>query len=289
MAKSPRLRLDESLVERGLAPSRSAARGLIMAGLVLVDGEMRDKAGTPISREAQVELKERPRYVSRGGDKLVHALKVFGLDVTDTSVLDVGSSTGGFVDCMLQAGASRVIALDVGRGQLDGRLRNDGRVHVMEKVNARHLDCGTLPWVPDFFTMDVSFISVRKVLPAVQACLAPSNRGLVLIKPQFEAGPRQVGKGGVVRDPQVHREVLLDLGRFVVESGGCELMGVCDSGLMGADGNREFFFYVGSGGENAWGIDTLERAVDSLLEDVVPDVTGDSARPDEQQDATARW
>ena len=164
MVRIARIRLDELLPARGLAPSRAAARGLIMAGLVLVSGEVSDKAGTSVSVDADIVLKERPRFVSRAGDK--------------------------------------VIALDVGRGQLDNRLRGHPRVHVLEKVNARYLTRAELPYEPDLLTMDVSFISVGKVLPAVVVCMAPRFEALVLIKPQFEAGPSQVGKGGIVRDPK---------------------------------------------------------------------------------------
>ena len=227
---------------------------------------MSDKAGTLVSLDALVELKKRPRFVSRAGEKLAHALEVFALDVGGVSALDVGASTGGFVDCLLQAGAARVIALDVGRGQLDGRLRNDPRVYASGQGQRPPSHCRRcFPTSPDFLTMDVSFISVSKVLPAVVDCMAPVYRGLVLIKPQFEAGPRQVGKGGIVRDPEVHREVLLDLGRFVVEEIDARLVGVTDSGLRGADGNREFFFHLSRGGEKGWGLDTLEEAVDSIV------------------------
>lgn len=266
MAKSARMRLDELLVGRGLAPTRSAARGLIMAGLVLVDGRVSDKAGTPIAAEAQVSLKQRPRFVSRAGEKLAHALEAFQVDVANAEALDVGASTGGFVDCLLQNGAARVIALDVGRGQLAGKLLGDGRVHVLDKTNARNLTPDRLPFLPDLLTMDVSFISVSKVLPAVFACMAPRFRGVVLIKPQFEAGPRQVGKGGIVRDPEVYRQVLLELGRFVIEDTDVALCGVVDSGLPGTDGNREFFFLLSRGGEKGWALDTLEAAVDVLVE-----------------------
>lgn len=266
MAKSVRTRLDELVVDRGLAPTRSAARGLIMAGLVLVDGRLSDKAGTPVAAEAEVTLKRRPRFVSRAGDKLAHALETFQLDVTGAEALDVGASTGGFVDCLLQSGAARVIALDVGRGQLDGKLRNDGRVYVLDKTNARDLTPAAIPFVPDLLTMDVSFISVRKVLPAVLTCMAPRFHGVILVKPQFEAGPRQVGKGGIVRDPQVHRQVLLELGRFIIECTDAALCGAADSGLPGTDGNREFFFLISRGGEMTWALDTLEAAVDALVE-----------------------
>jgi 23S rRNA (cytidine1920-2'-O)/16S rRNA (cytidine1409-2'-O)-methyltransferase len=265
MTKSERVRLDELLVARGLAPSRSAARGLIMARLVRVDDQVSDKAGTLTRPEARVEVKQRPRFVSRGGEKLVHALEVFALDVTGASALDVGASTGGFVDCLLQAGAARVIALDVGRGQLEGGLRNDPRVFPLDRVNARYLTPEQLPFIPDLFTMDVSFISVTKVLPAVVGAMAPAYRGIVLMKPQFEAGPERVGKGGVVRDAAVHRDILLELGRFVIDHLEAELHGVTDSGLLGADGNREFFFYLSRGGEKGWGLDTLGRAVDMVV------------------------
>ncbi len=265
MAAGKRVRLDELVVQRGLAPTRSAARALIMAGVVLVDGQVSDKAGTPIVAGANLVLKERPRFVSRGGEKLDHALQMFGLDAAGQSVLDVGASTGGFVDCLLQAGAARVIALDVGRGQLDGRLRNDERVFCLEKVNARYLEPEALPFVPEMLTMDVSFISVAKVLPAVMACMNPACTGVILIKPQFEAGPKQVGRGGIVRDPAVHRQVLLYLARFVVCELDAEFLGVTDSGLPGTDGNVEYFFHVGRSGEKGHGLDTLEELVDATV------------------------
>jgi 23S rRNA (cytidine1920-2'-O)/16S rRNA (cytidine1409-2'-O)-methyltransferase len=265
VARSARIRLDELLPARGLAPSRSAARGLIMAGLVLVSGEVSDKAGTPVAVDAEIVLKERPRFVSRAGDKLAYALQMFGLSVAGMSALDVGASTGGFVDCLLQSGASKVIALDVGRGQLDSRLRSDPRVHVLDKVNARYLTQAQLPFEPDLLTMDVSFISVAKVLPAVLVCMANRFEALILIKPQFEAGPSRVGKGGIVRDPETHRQVLLHQGRFVIEELGAQLLGICRSGLPGTDGNVEFFFRIMRGGENGLGLDTLVALVDEVL------------------------
>jgi 23S rRNA (cytidine1920-2'-O)/16S rRNA (cytidine1409-2'-O)-methyltransferase len=265
VASSPRARLDELVVRRGLASTRSAARGLIMAGLVLVEGQVSDKAGTPIAAGAAITLKKRPRFVSRGGEKLSHALEVFGVDVSGKDALDVGASTGGFVDCLLQAGAARVVALDVGRGQLDNRLRNDERVFVLEKVNARHLEPGTLPFVPEILTMDVSFISVEKVLPAVMASMSPVSSGVILIKPQFEAGPKQVGRGGIVKDPEVHREVLLRLARFVISGLAADVWDITDSGLPGADGNVEYFFHFGCGGEKGRGLDTLETLVDATV------------------------
>ncbi len=265
MAATTRMRLDELVLQRGLAPTRSAARGLIMAGLVLVGGQVSDKAGTRLPVDADVSLKQRPRYVSRAGEKLAHALEIFAVDVTAVSALDVGASTGGFVDCLLQGGAERVIALDVGRGQLADRVRRDPRVLPLDKVNARHLVPEMLPFVPDFLTMDVSFISVAKVLPAVVDCMAQQWQGIVLIKPQFEAGPRQVGKGGIVRDPAIHRDILLDLGRFVIENLDARLVALCDSGLPGADGNREFFFHLLRSGEKGLRLDTLESAVEAII------------------------
>lgn len=257
--------MDELLVARGLAPNRSAARGLIMAGLVTVSGTTSDKAGTAVAEDAPIAVKEGRRYVSRGGEKLAGALDTLGVSVAGTSALDVGASTGGFVDCLLQRGATKVIALDVGRGQLDGRVRNDPRVYVIEKANARHLTPQLLPYLPDFLTMDVSFISVTKVLPAVVACLRPAFRGLILIKPQFEAGVKQVGKGGIVRDQSVHRAVLLDRGRFIITELGIGLLGMCRSGLLGADGNMEFFVHVGRGGEKGVGLDRLESMVEEVV------------------------
>lgn len=270
MARGARVRLDELVFSRGLAASRSAARALIMAGQVLVNGQMSDKAGTPVSVEAEVALKERPRFVSRAGDKLDAALNSFGVDVAGVSGLDVGASTGGFVDCLLQRGASRVIALDVGKGQLDSRLRNDGRVHVIEGVNARYLEPGALPWQPDVLTMDVSFISVTKVLPAVVACMTPCFTGVILIKPQFEAGPKDVGKGGIVRDIEVHRRVLAETARAVIENLSVDLMGICRSAVPGTGGNREFFFHLARGGASGLGLDTLEDTITMVLEKDAP-------------------
>ena len=278
MVRADRSRLDELLVARGLAENRSVARGLIMAGRVTVDGEISDKAGTQVRCESAMAVKQGPRYVSRAGEKLAHALEVLRIEVRGVEAFDVGASTGGFVDCLLQAGAYRVIALDVGRGQLDARLRGDPRVCVVEKVNARYLTPDRLAYVPDFVTMDVSFISVTKVLPAVITCMADHFEGLVLVKPQFEAGPAAVGKGGVVRDPEVHRKALMEVGRFVVEEARLDLLGLCRSGLRGADGNEEFFLHVGRGREKGVRLDRLESIVDELL--VAGETGGEAARMD---------
>jgi 23S rRNA (cytidine1920-2'-O)/16S rRNA (cytidine1409-2'-O)-methyltransferase len=196
-----------------------------------------------LDEAAEVELEAPPRFVSRGGEKLAHALEALEVTVAGEDCLDIGASTGGFADCLLQAGAARVCALDVGRGQLHERLRRDPRVTVLDRVNARRLTCEELPFAPTFITCDVSFISVRLVLPPVFACAARGWRALVLVKPQFEAGRADVGKGGVVRDPAVHRRVLDEV-RAAVEGFGADVVGECDSGLPGPKGNREFFLLL---------------------------------------------
>lgn len=245
-----------------------------MAGLVLVGGVVSDKAGTPVPLDAEVALKQRPRYVSRAGEKLAHALLCFAIEVAGVSALDVGASTGGFVDCLLQGGAKRVIALDVGRGQLDARVASDPRVTVIDRLNARYLTQAQLPYRPDFLTMDVSFISVTKVLPSVVACMAEKFEAVILVKPQFEAGPALVGKGGIVRDSRVHREVILERARFMANDLGLEVAGACASGLRGTDGNQEFFLYVGRCGVIGLGLDRLEAMVDEILTGEGPVVLG---------------
>jgi 23S rRNA (cytidine1920-2'-O)/16S rRNA (cytidine1409-2'-O)-methyltransferase len=232
-----RKRLDVLLVERGLAESRAQAQALVMAGLV--PGYA--KAGQQVDESVELVVESLPRFVSRGGEKLEHALDELGVEVAGRDALDVGASTGGFTDVLLQRGAARVIALDVGRGQLHHRLRGDPRVTVLERMNARELE--SLPYAPDLVTCDVSFISVRTALPPALALARPGWDALVLVKPQFEAGRDEVGKGGVIRDPEVHRRVL----REVAESAlawPAETVGVVDSGLPGPKGNREFFLHV---------------------------------------------
>jgi 23S rRNA (cytidine1920-2'-O)/16S rRNA (cytidine1409-2'-O)-methyltransferase len=260
-----RKRLDELVVELGLATSRNVARGLIMAGLVLVDGKVVDKAGSAIAVGAEVALKARPRFVSRAGEKLAGALDTFDVKVKDKRALDVGASTGGFVDCLLQRGAARVIALDVGRGQLDSRLTADARVVVMNGMNARLLLKGDLEYEPDLLTMDVSFISVSKVLGAVADCMAAVFEGVILVKPQFEAGRASVGKKGIVRDPNVHKQVLADMVRFAFEVMGLDALGVCRSSVPGVGGNVEFFLHVSRGREKGPGIDRLEKSIDDCV------------------------
>ena len=229
-------RLDVLLVERGLAESRAQAQALVMAGLV--PGHA--KAGEQVDESAELTVTAPPPYVSRGGEKLAHALDALGVDPTGLDCLDVGASTGGFTDVLLQRGAARVIALDVGHGQLHPRLRADPRVTVLERVNARELR--DLPFGPLLVTCDVSFIGVRTALPPTLALAAPGWQALVLVKPQFEAGRAESPKG-VVRDPAVWRRVLSEVARAAPEWG-AEVAGVVDSGLPGPKGNREFFLHL---------------------------------------------
>ena len=232
-------RLDVLLVERNWAKSRSQAQGLIRAGRVRIAGQVVDKPGTQVPVGADVTLEERPRFVGRGGQKLEAAVARFGLDedLRGAVVADVGASTGGFTDCLLQHGARRVYAIDVGYGQLDWRLRNDERVVVMERTNARYLK--ELPEAVSLVTIDVSFISLRLILPPVLGWLAPGGQVVALIKPQFEAGRRHVQKGGVVRDPAVHRAVLTRI-LNAAASLGLVLRGIIPSPLRGPAGNVEF-------------------------------------------------
>jgi len=232
-----RKRLDVLLVERGLAESRAQAQALVMAGLV--PGHA--KAGEQVDEEADLVVERPPRYVSRGGEKLAHALDELAVDVTGRDALDVGASTGGFTDVLLQRGATRVIALDVGRGQLHERLRADPRVTVLERTNARELT--ELSFAPDLVTCDVSFISVRTALPPALALARPGWEALVLVKPQFEAGRADVGRGGVVRDPETHRRVLREVAEAAL-AWPAQTVGVVDSGLPGPKGNREFFLHL---------------------------------------------
>ena len=236
-------RLDVLLVERGLAESRAQAQALVMAGLV----HGFDKPGTPVEESTALALAERPRYVSRGGEKLEHALEAFGVDVAGRSCLDVGASTGGFTDCLLQRGAAHVVALDVAYGELHLRIREDPRVTVLERVNARALACEQLPYRPDLVAVDVSFISLTKVLPAVLACTAERFDCLAMVKPQFEVGRGLVGKGGVVKDAAMREEAVLDVAR-AAQAEGCVIAGVSSSGLPGPSGNREVFLWLAEAG-----------------------------------------
>lgn len=235
-----RQRLDKLVVELGLAESREKAQALISAGLVRVDGNVAAGASKMCEPGARVELERGPRYVSRGGEKLDAALEAFGISVKDLVCLDVGASTGGFTDCMLQRGALRVYAVDVGKGQLHWKLRNDPRVVVMEGVNARYLKPADIPEQAAFAAMDVSFISLTKVAPAVIQLLQEGSGVVALIKPQFEAGRREVGKGGVVRDHAVRERVVEEIRAFVTAELQAEWVGARVSPLRGPAGNVEF-------------------------------------------------
>ncbi len=236
-------RLDKLVAERSEVPSRERARRLIMAGRVRVGGEVVDKPGTLIATEAAIDVEGDDSFVSRGGDKLVGALDAFGVGVEGRSVLDIGASTGGFTDCVLRRGALRVVAVDVGYGQFEWKLRQDERVTLIERKNARYLESADLPWPPDLVVVDVSFISLRLILPAICAVLAPAGEVVGLVKPQFEVGKGQVGKGGVVRDPALHATVVATVREAAVELG-FQVIGECVSPLKGPKGNTEFFLHL---------------------------------------------
>jgi len=243
----PRARLDQLLVTRGLAPSRERARALILAGAVAVDGTTVTKAGHQVDLDVEVAIREPDHpWVGRGGVKLSHALDAFSLDVAGATVLDLGASTGGFTDVLLARGARQVVALDVGRGQLDWRLRSDPRVICLEGINARYLTADQLPpdaRLFDLITIDVAFISLRHIFPVVPPLLAPHGRIVALVKPQFEAGRTEVGKGGIVRDPAVHQRVLDATARSALQVG-LEPVASIPSPIEGAHGNREFFMLL---------------------------------------------
>ena len=238
------VRLDRLLVDLGLAPSRERAQRLILAGEVLVGDRPATKPGTMVAADAPLRLRRPPSdYVSRGGEKLAGALDAFGLEVAGQVALDVGASTGGFSDCLLRRGARRVFALDVGYGQLAWTLRQDARVTVLERINARRLEASMLAEAPDLATVDVSFISLALVLPAVAAVLRPAGSVVALVKPQFEAGRGQVGKGGVVRDPTVRAAAVARI-RDEAQTLGLTVRGESDSVLAGPKGNREVFLWL---------------------------------------------
>ena len=238
-----KLRLDELLVLRGLAASRAQAKALIMAGRVLHGTDRLDKPGKDFPTDLELTVEQPPRFVSRGGEKLAGALAHFALDLTGVHLLDVGASTGGFTDCALQAGAADVVCVDVGRAQLHAKLRADPRVTNLEKINARHLKPGDLPRREfDFIVMDLSFISLTSVLPAVWPCLRAGGTLIALVKPQFEAGKTEVDKGrGVIRNIAVQEATLATVRDFALATlPGAKLLGSMDSPITGADGNREF-------------------------------------------------
>lgn len=231
------------LVSRGHFPTRSRAQAAVMAGRVRVDGRPAEKPGASVAEDADVAVRAEREYVSRGGLKLVAALEELEVDVAGASALDLGASTGGFTDCLLQRGATRVIALDVGYGQLDWSLRTDPRVHVMERTNARALAPGDLPYAPDLVTCDLSFISVGTVWGAVVGCLAPGWRAMVMVKPQFEVGRARVGSGGVVRDESAREDAVRGVIE-VIEAEGGAIIGTAEAGVPGPKGNREVFVYA---------------------------------------------
>jgi 23S rRNA (cytidine1920-2'-O)/16S rRNA (cytidine1409-2'-O)-methyltransferase len=237
-------RLDTLLVERGLIPTREKSRAVIMAGEVLVNGKPVVKSGTRVGRDAKIVILDKsPRYVSRGGIKLEGALDAFGSEVKGKVALDVGASTGGFTDCLLKFGAAHVYALDVGYGQLDWGLRNDPNVTVMERTNIRTAKKSDFDREIGLAVIDVSFISLKKVIPAVRDILIDGGKVIALIKPQFEVGRGEVGKGGVVRDEEKHRRVVDEIREFSVENG-LDFLDTIPSPILGPKGNREFFIYL---------------------------------------------
>ena len=249
-----RVRLDHLLSERGIFPSRTRAAASVLAGEVMLLPQRRraDKPGQMVPEDVQLELASTPRFVSRGGVKLANALDALPVDVAGRRALDVGASTGGFTDCLLQRGAEHVVALDVAYGQLDWKLRSDPRVTVIERHNARRVEVDALPYAPDLIVIDVSFIAVTKVLGAALACAAAKFDCLALVKPQFEVGRAGVGKGGVVRDPALRRGALVEVG-MAARRLGAAVLGYTSSGLPGPKGNLESFAWLGEAGRAGGG------------------------------------
>ena len=249
LAAVPKRRLDTLLAERGLYESRSRAAAAVLAGQVrLGDGRAAAKPGQMVAEDVRLEVAEAPPFVSRGGVKLANALDALGLDPAGRLCLDLGASTGGFTDCLLQRGAEAVVAVDVAYGELHWKLRQDPRVEVIERTNARSLQAGDLPFAPDLIVADLSFISLGKVMPAAVACAAPRFDLLALVKPQFELGRGRVGKGGVVRGAEDRREALVAVGRLARDELGLSLLGYASSGLPGPAGNRESFVWLAEAG-----------------------------------------
>lgn len=253
-------RLDHLVHQRGLAPSREKARAMIMAGEVSVNGKVMDKPGTQINSNADIAIQSKPRFVSRGGDKLSWAVETFQIDVTGRACADVGASTGGFTDCLLQNGAARVYALDVGYGQIAYSLRQNPRVVVMERTNARYVD--RLPEPVSLVVVDASFISLKLLLPVVKGWLTPQADVITLVKPQFEAGKQDVGKGGVVKDSRVHARVLQETLAFTAGLG-FAIRGLTASPLKGPAGNVEFLAWFG------WGQESASVNMDALIQAVI--------------------
>lgn len=256
-------RLDRLLVQRGLAETREKARALILAGRVSVDGTPVSKAGTGISPSADIQIEKSPfAFVSRGGDKLEGFFSTFPVDVNNKTCIDIGASTGGFTDCLLKRGAKKVYAIDVGYGQLDWKLRNDSRVVNMEKVNIRHLDPDTVKEKAGLATVDVSFISLKLVLPVLSKILLPDGEVIALVKPQFEVGKKEVEKKGIIKDTVKHKKVLLEIAGFAKELG-WSIKGIARSSILGAKGNVEFFIYL-SLKEGSSEVSDIEACVDEL-------------------------
>jgi 23S rRNA (cytidine1920-2'-O)/16S rRNA (cytidine1409-2'-O)-methyltransferase len=258
-ALMPRKRLDALMAERGLFESRSRAAAAVMAGEVRIGNEPARKPGQMVADDVEIAVAAGPDYVSRGGVKLANALDRLGIAVEGRRALDVGASTGGFTDVLLQRGAAAVVALDVAYGELHWRLRQDPRVTVLERTNARSLDCGSLPYRPDLVVADVSFISLTKVLPAVLACAAPRFDCLAMVKPQFEAGRERVGKGGVVRDPAVRADTVAAVAEAAAGEG-WSVLGFARSELPGPSGNQETFAWLGEPGREG-ALDDIRAAV----------------------------
>ena len=243
MKGKKRERLDRLLFKKGLAESREKTKALILAGKVRVDGAMVDKAGKEVDEDAEIEVVGISPYVSRGGLKIEGALKAFSIDVSKKKAIDAGASTGGFTDCLLQHGADKVYAVDVGYGLIDWRLRNDSRVHLIEKKNIRHLEFSEIGETVDIVTLDLSFISLEKVIPGIRKFLRKDSIVLALVKPQFEVGRGEVGKRGIVRDGNKHIKVIERLTAFC-ESFDFKVMGTVESPIKGAKGNKEFWLYL---------------------------------------------
>jgi 23S rRNA (cytidine1920-2'-O)/16S rRNA (cytidine1409-2'-O)-methyltransferase len=254
-----RVRLDSLLSQRGVFPSRTRAAASVLAGdVMLLPGRRRaEKPGQLVPEDVEVEVASGPAFVSRGGIKLANALEAFQFDVTGAHALDLGASTGGFTDCLLQRGADHVVAVDVAYGELDWRLRSDPRVTVVERQNARSLEPAEMPYQADLIVIDVSFISLTKVLPAAFRCAAERFDCLALVKPQFEVGRGQVGKGGVVRESQLRRGALIDVGHAARELG-AEVLGYASSGLAGPKGNLETFVWLADDARD--GVEDIELA-----------------------------
>jgi 23S rRNA (cytidine1920-2'-O)/16S rRNA (cytidine1409-2'-O)-methyltransferase len=266
----PKVRLDTLLAQRGLFASRARAAASVMAGEVRLGGTGGERAAKPgqlVAEDVEVAVDERPRFVSRGGVKLANALDTTGVDPAGRRCLDVGASTGGFTDCLLQRGAAHVVALDVAYGELDWSLRTDDRVTVIERSNARSLTPGDLPYAPDLVVADVSFISLTKVLPAVLACCAERFDALAMVKPQFEVGRERVGKGGVVRSAEDRRAALVTVARAAADAGAA-VLGFASSELPGPKGNRETFVWLAEGARA--GAAASDADLEALAREVEP-------------------